>query len=371
MAKKRADGRLQRSFSVNGKRFFVYGHSKAELYEKEKLKREQLEKGIEKRENPTISVYFERWIDRRRGHVSEATIRTQTKIFETCAMIHIESASCNFGDIKIRKISVDDLTIVQRELLKTRKTSTTNDYLYLLKHILKDATNERIIDYNPALLIKPLRREEEKARDTVHRALTDEETTAFFQSDRCRQSYYYNVFRLAILSGLRVGEIGALQESDITEDTINVKRTITRDETGGYKIGTDAKTKAGRRNIPITEQIKTVLDEQKNINKLLHNNKIKSINRDDLLFRAPEGGLLMVFSVDREILRICKACGVESFSMHAFRDTFATRAIESGMNPKTLQEILGHKDFSTTMSLYAHVMESTKATEMQKLKIAI
>lgn len=371
MAKKRADGRLQRSFSVNGKRYFVYGHSKAELYEKEKLKREQLEKGIEKREDPTIKVYFDRWINRRRGQVSEATIRTQTKIFETCAMIYIESASCVFGDMKIKKISVDDLSVVQRELLKTRKTSTTNDYLYLLKHILKDCTNERIIDYNPALLIKPLKREEEKARDTVHRALTVEETTAFFQSERCKQSYYYNVFRLAVLSGLRIGEIGALQEADITADTISVKRTITRDESGSYIIGKDAKTKAGRRNIPITGQIQAVLDEQRILNKLLHNDKIKSINRDDLLFRAPEGGLLMVFSVDREILRICKACGVESFSMHAFRDTFATRALESGMNPKTLQEILGHQDFTTTMSLYAHCMESTKATEMQKLNIAI
>ena len=57
--------------------------------------------------------------------------------------------------------------------------------------------------------------------------------------------------------------------------------------------------------------------------------------------------------------------------MHAFRDTFATRAIESGIDPKTLQEILGHSDISMTLNLYAHVMDDTKHEAMQKIIIAI
>ncbi len=47
-----------------------------------------------------------------------------------------------------------------------------------------------------------------------------------------------------------------------------------------------------------------------------------------------------------------------------FRDTFATRAVEANMKPKTLQEILGHADIGVTMNLYAHVMEETKVQEM-------
>ena len=73
----------------------------------------------------------------------------------------------------------------------------------------------------------------------------------------------------------------------------------------------------------------------------------------------------------REIKKICKAAGIAPFTAHAFRDTFATRAIESGMNPKTLQEILGHADISITMNLYCHVMEDTKVRQMNNINIAI
>jgi integrase len=75
--------------------------------------------------------------------------------------------------------------------------------------------------------------------------------------------------------------------------------------------------------------------------------------------------------VNQDIARICKAAGIEKFTAHAFRDTFATRCVESGMQPKTLQEIMGHTDIAMTMNLYAHVMEETKVSQMQAVKIAI
>ena len=75
--------------------------------------------------------------------------------------------------------------------------------------------------------------------------------------------------------------------------------------------------------------------------------------------------------VDREIKRICAVAGLKPFTMHALRATFATRCIESGMNPKTLQEILGHANFNLTMSLYGHALTDTKRSEMESVVIAI
>ena len=75
--------------------------------------------------------------------------------------------------------------------------------------------------------------------------------------------------------------------------------------------------------------------------------------------------------INREIGRICKRTGIEKFQLHALRATFATRCIESGMNPRTLQEILGHADFGLTMNLYGHVVDDTKRKAMQELSIAI
>jgi integrase len=233
---------------------------------------------------------------------------------------------------------------------------------------MNDALKERVIDYNPCILLKKLARTEERARDTHHRALSIAEQKAFFDCELCKQSYYYNVFRFAVSTGMRIGEIGALKNSDIRGGIIHVERTITRAEAGNYIIGESAKTEAGRRSIPMNEQIKAIVAEQRELNTLLDG---KALSFDNLLFRAPERGLLMATPIDREIKRICRACGVEPFTMHALRATFATRAIESGMNPKTLQEILGHSNFNITMSLYGHCLTDTKKQEMDNIIIAI
>ena len=90
---------------------------------------------------------------------------------------------------------------------------------------------------------------------------------------------------------------------------------------------------------------------------------------DKPIFRAPRGGLLGARCVKKDIDELCKTAGIERFTAHAFRDTFATRAVESGMQAKTLQEILGHADIGITMNLYAHVMENTKRRQMDAVEV--
>ncbi len=370
---KRADGLMQKSFRVKikgvSKQFVVYGHNEKELSEKEQAKREEIEQGVSKQENPTLSDYYLRWIDGRRGTITEATLRGQDKFFGVIKKIEIpQLLNIRFGDMRIKDVDIDVLRTVQRELKNGRKTQTVNDYMAFVKHMFSDAQKERVIDYNPCVLLNNLKRSEERARDTHHRALSISEQKAFFECDRCKSSYYYNVFRFAINTGMRIGEIGALRYTDIRNDTIYVERTITRTEAGSYIVGEDAKTEAGRRSIPMNEQIKSIITEQKEINQILDGGVI-SLN--DYMFKAVERGLLMATPIDREIKRICKAAGIEPFTMHALRATFATRAIESGMNPKTLQEIMGHSNFNITMSLYGHCLADTKQQEMAAVVIAI
>ena len=59
---------------------------------------------------------------------------------------------------------------------------------------------------------------------------------------------------------------------------------------------------------------------------------------------------------------------IEKFSPHTFRHTFATRAIENGMNPKVLQQIMGHGTLQMTMDLYCHVFDKTLFDEMKKME---
>ena len=379
---KHRDG-LRLRFYHSDKRYVVYGQTVEECYEKKKLKCAKVDEQIEDRENPKVKQYVEKWEARRVGQVGEATLRTQAKVSRVILAMPIESAGVCFGDIRMQNVKADDIYELQSKLLqgcfpeaakitvnvrreeKRRGTQTVNDYLAYMKHIFRDAKRERVIDYNPFEAVRNLKRTEERARDTYHRALTQAEQTAFFQSDRAKESAYYNVFRLAILTGMRCGEIGALRNSDIKNGNICVQRTVTRNSFG-YCIGETAKTKAGKRTIPLTDQIREVLADQRAQNEILYGNVI---DPRDTIFKAPQGGILIATPADREIKRICEKVGIEPFTMHAFRDTYATRAIESGMNPKTLQEIMGHTNFNLTMSLYGHAMDDTKKKEAELVRI--
>ena len=365
---KRPDGLYKKSFSFNGHLHYVYGHTVTEVTMKEIEKRKELEEMKNRRDNPTLDQYHDRWTDARRGTIKESTLRCQHFQYQSCAAVVISTTGLRLGDMKLKEITPDDIREVQRDLSDGSNSSqTVNDKIAVLSHIFNTAVKERVLDYNPCSPIKTLKRKEERARDTIHRALTQEEQETFFRE--AEKSFYYDTFKMAVLTGMRCGEIGALYLSDIKGDMIHIERTITKTETGAYIIGDDAKTWHGRRTIPLNDDIIEVLEHQKYINKMLDGDKITSIT--DRIFKAPERGLLMSTPLCREINRICKRTGIEKFTMHALRATFATRCIEQGIDVRTLQDLLGHADYALTMNLYGHVVDTTKQAAMKRLKIVI
>lgn len=377
MAFKRSDGKWVERFTFDGKRITVYGKTKKEAMQKAILREEELKGNKYKKGTElTLDEYHERWEKSRFGAVSEATIRTQSIEYRKVSKTVIDNAGTLFGSLKIVDIEVQNVRDLQSALLSEKKkdgsakytTRAINDIMNHIKHIMNDAMKERIITWNPFCSVSNLKRTEKEARYTIHRALTNEETKLFF--DNAVESWYYDVFRFMLYSGCRCGEVGAIKLSDIDskKGVINIKRTITRICTGEYIIGKSTKTKHGEREIPLTDELKGIIEHQRKMNAIRSANTLRF---DELIFTSPEGSLLNVPCVDREIQRICKRVGIERFTAHGFRDTFATRCIESGMNPKTLQEILGHADIGITMNLYCHVMDETKSNEMKMVKIII
>lgn len=363
--------RIQYRFTVDGKRYAVYGLDVKECYQKAEAKEQELLEGqYKKAKSLTLSEYFERWIEAKEKTVKETTIRTNKILFKIASGMVIDGNGNTFGNLKVVDIEAQNIRDVQDKMIQAGKsTRTVNDTVSLIKGILQCAVDvDRIITWNPAAGVKRIRRTEPAARDTYHRALTIEETKAFFKAAKERESWYYNLYCFLIDTGCRCGEAGAIQNSDISGKVIHVSKTVTRTAEGTYRIGDEAKTKAGTRDIPIRPLARQAIDSQREINRLL-NNGITGIN--DTLFKSPRGYLLSDTVVNQDIARICKAAGVQKFTAHAFRDTFATRCVESGMQPKTLQEIMGHTDIAMTMNLYAHVMEETKVSQMQAVKIAI
>lgn len=361
----RADGRLQKCISFKGRKYYVYAYNREDLERKAYEKKQELERGVVEHDSPTFAGYYAMWVKAREGVVKEATLRIQQCHFNAVSKVDI--GGVRFADYRLKDIKADDIRTVQKVLLANgNRTQTVNDKIAFISHIFNDAIKEQYISYNPCVVVKPLKRTEKPARETIHRALTVEETAIFFEA--AKNSYYYDVYRMLILTGMRIGELGALYTSDIYDNAIHIERTVTRQQDGSNKIGDNPKTWSGKRIIPMNDAIVAVIEHQKEINRMFDGN-VRAIH--DTIFKARERGILLATPVDRDIKRICRRCGIDIFTAHAFRDTFATRAIEQGIDPRTIQELLGHSDYGLTMNLYGHVVDTTLENAMNKIYIAL
>lgn len=375
----RADGRIVNRFTVEGKRYSVYGANVKECREKESAKRDQIRAGLAKKgKDKTLGEYFAEWIAAKEGTVKPTTIRTDSILLKRMEITPIDKAGTLFGSLKLSKVETSNVRALQGALQKelrfrtdkgkekTRKgmtTRATNDSIHLLKAVYKSAIAERLVNWNPVETVKPLKRTEEQARDTTHRALTKAETAKFLEYAKKRNSWYYNLYVFLLNTGARLGEAGALLPGDISKNGVTIKRTITRTEDGGYEIGSDTKTSAGVRFIPLLGDASAALEDQRKVNAIAAG--VKIIELGVPIFRAPKGSLLKSANVNYDIANICADAGINKFSAHALRATFATRCVESGMPPKTLMSIMGHSDISMTLTLYAHCEDETKIEQLK------
>lgn len=136
----------------------------------------------------------------------------------------------------------------------------------------------------------------------------------------------------------------------------------------------DAKTYNSKRDIPLTtETIRALMRQKFKKQEIILKGNTASKEYEDLVFftqnNRPTHQILINQSIKVTIYR-ANAAGIElqRFTSHTFRHTFATRAIERGMNPKTLQKILGHSTLQMTMDLYCHVTDDTLFAEMEKFE---
>ena len=164
---------------------------------------------------------------------------------------------------------------------------------------------------------------------------------------------------LCLYTGLRIGELLSLEWSDVdfSEGTLSVTKTCHdgHDENGRLCRITDTpKTAASRREIPLPKRIIQLLCEHRRNSK---SDYIISSNEKPLYIR----------SYQRNFDSLLKELGISHKGFHSLRHTFATRAIECGMDVRTLSEILGHKSPTITLNRYAHSMTEHKREMMNKL----
>lgn len=367
-ATKRKDGLWTYPFyvKINGRnvRKYVYGHTSDELLEKAEQKRQEFLKG-EYITNKQIKLnsLFEEWYNAKRGTIKEASLVVHKKCYD----LYIKK---NLGNYKVKDIERRQIILFMQKIADKHSAKVANACRALIFSLLKYAELNEIVFRNVAQGIPLLKVNRHIARETIHRELTEEEEQIFFQY--CKNSIYFLAFKFMIKTGVRAGECLALQWRDIATNVIHIRRTITKNSNDKFVVGDSTKTKAGRRDIPITQEIRCILNSQMETYKATH----ESINLNDPVFPSERGtfsNVTILNNVIVDMLKRIRSHGIpfRHFSSHAFRDTFATRAYRANMPANVLKEILGHEHFNMTMDLYAHVNMNDKIIAMNRLNTSI
>lgn len=330
---KRSDGRYQRSITdKNGKRVYFYGMSERELNRKI----------MEYQEAQARCRTFGEIADLWWGEAYEQLASQTVKGYKPALARAVEE----FGEDPIDVIQPKDIQSFFKVMaLKGFTSKTIANHRIVLNQIFNYAIVEGDIQYNPCSSVKIPKTSKKSPREAA--STTDE--------DKILQSDHEWLFPLfALLTGLRKGEILALQWKDIDfeGDVIHVTKSV--EHIGEEPRLKTPKTESGTRIVPLLSVLKQRIEPHK--------------DKPDKFIFSDDGGKTPLRNkrYHKHYADYSKEVGI-SCTAHQLRHSYATIAVEEDVNPKDLQNALGHADITTTMNIYAEARKKSVEKVAEKL----
>lgn len=305
--------------------------------------------------NMTLHEWFVKWMD-----TCKKNCRNNTK--DTYAR-HYKRVKKALGWRKLNKLN---LVVMQDAINDLKTDNERRNSKKILVDMLDKALASDLITKNVAKQITTdVTREDKKTR----RVLTVEETAIFLKE--AEDTFYYNLFVVALETGMRIGELSGLQLEDIDyrKKLIHVNHSMTYFSKDGKYIFElhPTKTNKGMRDIPLTTKAIKALKQQHFMKQTLvssHREPMKGF--ENLVFVTKNNRPTTQFLVSECINGIIKKIHknypnlvFEKITPHCFRHTFATRWLEAQVPIKTVSAILGHSQLQLTTDLYMHVTQDS------------
>ena len=363
--RKRKDGRWEGRYTAGhdpetGKAIYknVLGRSQAEV--KEKLKQaigEAQALDITKAGKYTVGEWMEVWFQ------DYAKIKVRPSSHQTYQGYIHNHIRPNIGDISLEKLTSLDLQKFYKKLLaqgrvdrveakgqpKGLSAKTVRNIHQILSSALKLAQEQRLIHSNPAegCALPRVEHQEMKTLTTVQLA-------SFFRE--ARESGVFELYYLELATGLRRGELLGLkwEDVDLARGDLRVRRQVSR--INGEVVEAPLKTKNAYRTLPLAEDTVGVLKEQR-----------KKVGNSPWVFPSPSGGPISPDSVLHMLHRVLKRAGLPKVRFHDLRHTFATLALQNGVDVKTVSGMLGHFSAGFTLDTYAHITSAAQRQAAQTM----
>lgn len=377
----RQDGRYQFKYHVNGKAHFVYSWrleptDKLPVGKKPCLSLRELEKQIgydlDNRLDPvgkniTVNELVDRYLATKTG------VKYNTQMNYNFVKNILKTHP--FGDTKISRVKTSDakLFLIKLQQEDGRGYSSVKTIRGVLRPAFQMAVDDDVLNKNPfgfqlAGVV---------VNDSVTReAITKEQMNKFlkFVHDDNVYCKYYEVIYILFHTGMRISEFCGLTISDIDleNNIVNIDHQLQRTSDMKY-ISDTTKTDAGTRKLPITQDVadcfRAILEDRK---KPKYEKMIKG--HTGFLFLDKNGNPEVAMHWQHRLNHMVKRYNdiyrvqMPNITPHVCRHTYCSNMAKSGMNPKTLQYLMGHSDISVTMNTYTHWGLEDAADELRKME---
>lgn len=377
----RKDGKYQFKYHVNGKPKFVYSWrleptDKLPAGKKPCLSLRELEKKIgydldsqmdPSRKNMTVMELVDRYLATKTG------VKPSTKANYKFIRNILENE--DFGGKKIGNVKTSDAKLFLIQLQQSGKRySTVKSIRGVLRPAFQMAVDDDCLHKNPfafelaGVVVNDSVTREAITRDQMRKFLK------FIRDDNCYCKYYEAVFIL-FHTGMRISEFCGLTISDLDMENriIDINKQLQRTSEMEYVISS-TKTNAGTRKIPMTEEVFRCFQA------ILEDREAPAVEQMidghvGFLYLDDQGMPLVALHWEHRFKRMVNRYNeifrvqMPNITPHICRHTYCSNQAKAGMNPKTLQYLMGHSDISVTMNVYTHLGLEDAAAEMARMKV--
>ena len=354
--RQRHDGRWEGRYSgPDGRQRSIYAQSEPEVKAALKRVTAQLTLGLWFEPSKiSLETWIEAWLEHYTTNIKQTTHDNYTKYMQN----HVIPA---IGNVKLSRLGAVHIQRLFGDMAKRGLSPGTQTSVKIaLSSCLSTAVKYKLIQENYCHGVKIPKKDEKEL------VIVDRPDMPLFVL-AAKKNPYYAAIMVLLQTGIRTGELRGLRWKDVD---LNAKQIHIRQQISDVKAGTIIQSTKGysKRTIAMIDDTVRILRDHKkaqNVLRLSHGWKDTEITKD-LVFRNDDGSVYSRTVLNWPVHKVGRMAGINGLHPHSLRDSYAIAALRSGVDIKTIQNNLGHKDATITLNTYAKYTDDAGAVGAQK-----